>query len=90
MNEYFNELESFLKQTLDGFCYLEWIEKGNVAVLLSKPSMYQLNHISAYPGAWGDDETIVIEFNGGIHFCFTPLDRRHQIDGLKYLNGEWQ
>ncbi|GFN32534.1 hypothetical protein [Paenibacillus xylaniclasticus] len=90
MKEHLLALDSFLKQSLDGFRYLDWVEKGNITALLANPEAFRLNHISSYPDAWADDETIVIEFNDGVHFCFIPLDRSTNTKGLHYINGKWQ
>lgn len=87
--EAFVKLDHFLKNTLDGFEYLSFIEKGDPTNVLNNPERYSLNHISANIDAWSDDKNVIIEFNNiGIHFCFTPIEKR--IKGLLFVNGVWE
>jgi hypothetical protein len=85
----FDKLDYFLRETLSGFDYLTFIEKGSAEKVLLNPERYSLDHIAGNINAWGDEEVIVIEFNDiGIHFCFTPIEKAER--GLRYQNNEWQ
>ncbi|USK31324.1 hypothetical protein LIT32_27210 (plasmid) [Bacillus sp. CMF21] len=89
IKELISGLDSFLQVTLDGYHYLECIDQGNAETILEKPKQFRLNHISSYPDAWADDNTIIMVINGGVHFCFIQVDRVTNTRGLQFINGKW-
>ena len=92
-SEVFKALNNFLTETLNGFNFLQSIDKGDPTKVIQNPSNYILNHVSGDLDSWFAEDTIVFEFNNGLHYVFSEKDKlsseRRLSKGLEFINGKW-